>query len=280
MPCFPSYPDRMRTKSFAEVTALTKLAADPLPSGAEEFQVDIDADWTIGGKPNGGYLLASLAKGAIAVSPHRHVVAASATYLRPPEPGPAVISAVVLREGRSATQVRAALSQGGVNCVESHVTTGTLAPASVPYWSDTSLVAPGGTFEDCIPLAEGPPGGHRVAIMEQAEVRLDAESLGFTRGEPSGKGELRGWLSLPSGEAFDPVSLLYAADALPPATFDVEMAGWVPTLQLTVYVRSFPAPGPVKVIQRAQLIQGRMVDEMCYVWDSEGALAPISTTGN
>jgi hypothetical protein len=113
--------------------------------------------------------------------------------------------------------------------------------------------------------------------MEQVEVRLDAQSRRYTQGDPSGSGELRGWLSLPDGESFDAVSLMFAADAMPPATFDIEMAGWVPTLQLTVYIRALPAPGPLKVTQRAQLIQGRLVDEVCNVWDSTGALVVQAT---
>jgi hypothetical protein len=74
---------------------------------------------------------------------------------------------------------------------------------------------------------------------------------------------------LPDGEAFEPVSLLYAIDSLPPATFDVEPSGWVPTLELTGYVRALPAPGPV--------IDGQRVDETCYVWDVTGRLVAQGT---
>jgi hypothetical protein len=112
----------------------------------------------------------------------------------------------------------------------------------------------------------------RVAIMEQIEVRLDPGSLGFTTGHPTDRGELRGWVALPSGEAFDPTSLLFAVDAFPPATFDIEFSGWVPTLELTAYVRALPAPGPVRVLQRAQLIDAHRVDESCFVWDRAGRL--------
>ena len=56
----------------------------------------------------------------------------------------------------------------------------------------------------------------RVAILEQIEVRLDPDSLGFTTGHPSGRGELRGWLAPPSDEGFDSLSLLFAVDAFPP----------------------------------------------------------------
>ena len=66
-------------------------------------------------------------------------------------------------------------------------------------------------------------------------------------------------------------------DAFPPATFDIEFAGWVPTLELTAYVRALPAPGPVQIVQRAQLIEAGRVDEVCYVWDSAGRLVAHGT---
>src|SRR6202041_2080501 len=150
------------------------------------------------------------------------VTAASAHYLHSPEPGPVLIETELLRTGRSASQVRARMEQDGRPCVE----------ALIP-----SL-----------------PDGLRVAIMEQVEVRLEPDSMGFAAGRPSGRGELRGWLALPGAEAFDPASLLYAVDAFPPATFDIEFSGWVPTVELTVYVRAVPVPGPVRVLHRAQLI--------------------------
>jgi hypothetical protein len=113
--------------------------------------------------------------------------------------------------------------------------------------------------------------------MEQIEVRIEATTRGFSQGQPSGRGELRGWLALPGDEAFDPISLLFAVDAFPPATFDIEFAGWVPTLELTVYVRALPAPGPLRVVQRAQLVDAGRVDEVCYVWDGVGRLVAQGT---
>ena len=71
--------------------------------------------------------------------------------------------------------------------------------------------------------------------------------------------------------------LLFAVDAFPPATFDIEFSGWVPTLELTVYVRAVPAPGPVRVLQRAQLINDGRVDESCFVWDTTGRLVAQGT---
>jgi acyl-coenzyme A thioesterase PaaI-like protein len=256
--------------TFAQVTELT-------PDGTGRFGAEASPEWTIGGKPNGGYLLAMLGRAAAAVSEHPDVITASACFLRPPDPGPVAIEAEVLRAGRSASQVRASLAQGDRVCVEALITTSVLDPGGKPYWTDGVPAVSQVSYEDCDRLVPRLPGGIPVAIMDQVEVRLEPESASFTRGQPQGRGELRGWLTLPGGESFDPVSLLFAVDAYPPATFDIEFTGWVPTLELTVYVRAQPAPGPVRVLHRAQLIDGQRVDETCHIWDRTGRLVATSS---
>ena len=67
--------------TFAEVAALVE-------HGRGRFGAEISPEWTIGDKPNGGYLLAMLGRAAAAVTPHGHVLAASAHYLHSPDPGP------------------------------------------------------------------------------------------------------------------------------------------------------------------------------------------------
>jgi hypothetical protein len=240
------------------------------PAASGRFTAVVDPGWTIGGKPNGGYLLAMLGRVAVATAAHEHVIAASAHYLHAPEPGKVEIAAELLRAGRSASQVRTRLIQDGAACVEAVVTTSRLEPGGEPYWTGGVPEMPQGEFGQGERLIPQSPDGLRVAIMEQVDLRLDPISLGFTRGMPTRRGELRGWLALPEAEVFDPISLLFAVDAFPPATFDIEYAGWVPTFELTVYVRALPAPGPVRVLQRAGLIDGRRVDEVCWVWDSTG----------
>jgi len=255
---------------FADVTALA--ATQP-----GRFDAKLNPEWTIAGKPNGGYLLAMLGRAAASVSAHRHVIAASAHYLHAPTPGPVVIEAEPLRDGRSASQVRARMSQDGQGCVEALLTTSELDPDAAPYWEGGLPQLSHVAYEDCHRLVSRTPDGTSVAIMDQIELRLEPDSSGFTTGMPSGRGELRGWLALPEDEPFEPISLLFAVDAFPPATFDIEFSGWVPTLELTVYVRALPAPGPMRVLQRAQLIDARRVDESCYVWDRTGRLVAHSS---
>jgi acyl-coenzyme A thioesterase PaaI-like protein len=256
-------------RAFSAVTAL-------VPEGDGRFAGAVDPEWTILGKPNGGYLLAMLGRAAAAVAGHEHVIAASATYLRAPDPGKAVITAEVLRAGRSATQVRAALAQDDVPCVEALFTVATLNPGTAPYWAAGLPAMSTVPFDACRRLEPRAPTG-RVAIMDQVEVRIETDTWGWTRGEPSGRGELRGWLALPDGEDFTDLSLLYAVDAFPPATFDITLSGWVPTLSMSAYVRALPAPGPVRVLHRAQLIEDGRVDEVCFVWDGTGRMVAQCT---
>jgi hypothetical protein len=256
---------RLDPRLFSVVSAL-------VPREAGRFDAELDPEWTIGGKPNGGYLLSILGRAATFTGSHEHVIAASAHYLRSPEAGPVAIETEVLRAGRSASQVRARMSQDGRACVEALVTASHLAEGTRPYWERRGPELSHVTMEDCARLVPRLADGLRVAILDQIEIRLEPGASGFTQGRPSGRGELRGWVILPGGEDFDPTSLLYAVDSFPPATFDIEYAGWVPTLELTAYVRALPAPGPIRVLQRAQLVEAERVDESCFVWDSTGRL--------
>lgn len=257
--------------AFSAATAVTTTEADG------RFLADVHPEWTIGGKPNGGYLLAILARAASTITPqHPHVIATSAHYLHSPEPGPVTVDIDVLRAGRSASQVRAGMAQLNVACIEALLTMSRLDPGIEPYWSG-GLPARGTTArEDAVRVPPVMPSGAPVAIMNQVDLRLDPQTVGFATGRPRGVGELRGWLTLP-GEAFDPTALLYAVDALPPATLDVAASGWVPTLELTAYLRALPAPGPVEVVQKAHLIDAQRVDESCWVWDSSGRLVAQAT---
>ena len=166
------------------------------------------------------------------------------------------------------------MAQGDAVCVEALLLVGRLDAAAAPFWSG-GVPDPGDVaVDEGVPLRPGPMP---VALLDQVAIRIDPATAGFMAGAPGGGGALRGWLTLPHGEAFDPVALLFAVDAFPPGTFEIEQAGWVPTFELTAYVRALPAPGPVRVLQQARLIDDQRVDEACFVWDSNVRLVAQAT---
>ena len=256
---------------FTEATAVT-------PAGDGAYAVDLRSEYAIAGsRPNGGYMLACLARAALAAAgadgaPHAHPVAAGAQYLASPAIGPARIETEVLRVGRSATHVAARLAQDGATAVAARFTLGTLPPAGEPFWGGIPPVAIA-PLEDCAGI--GGPGGR-----SGTRFLFDpATSFRFTPDGPvaTGGGEFRAW-AVPAGDGpLDPVELLYVADALPPATFGVVSTGWVPTLDLTAYVRALPVPGPLRLRFRAGMIQDGYADEVFEAWDEAGRLVLQAT---
>jgi len=247
------------------------------------YGIDIDAGFTVGPKPNGGYLLAVAAHAAGAAlaangSTHRHALAATAHYLWAPDPGPATVTIEILRVGRGASQARAVIDQADRRCVDVTLTLGNLASDDDPaVWSSLPPVAVA-PRDECLRLPADPPGGQfTVSIMDRADVRLDPATMRWAVGDPQGRGQLNGWISFADGRPTDPTALLFFLDALPPATFDVARSGWVPTLSLTSYLRAAPAPGPLRISQRAQVVADGRVDEVCELWDSTDRLVAQAT---
>ena len=204
-------------------------------------------------------------------------LAASAHFMSPPEFGDGEITTRVLRVGRRLSQVRTSLVQEGKERVEMLLTLGPLAGDVEPSWADVPPVELP-AFADCVSIAATQPGAVTVMrTLDVAEVRLDPACAGFLSGRAAGHAELRGWLRLLDGREPDPFSLLFVLDAFPPATFEIGSVGWVPTLELTSYVRALPAEGPLRVRQRARLVEAGLVDESCDVWDSRGRLVAQAT---
>lgn len=247
------------------------------------YAMEVDAGWTVGPKPNGGYLLAAAARaGAAALghagSEHTDPLSSTAHYLAAPDPGPAEIVTHVLRTGRSASQVRATIMQGGHACVDATFTMGALTTdPDGPWWSNrVPFELP--PIDECVkvPASQG-EGSMVVAIMDRSDLRLDPDVIGFAFDKPSGRAELRGWISFADGRPVDALGLLFMVDAFPPATFELARTGWVPTISLTTYVRAVPAPGPLRVRQAAQVVDGGRFDEICEVWDSRDRLVAQAT---
>ncbi len=240
------------------------------------YETDVHPLWTVGDKPNGGYLLALLGRAARASgrgddNASWEVVSSAITYLRPPELGPASITTTVLRRGRTAAQVRAVLRQNETDVVESTSVLGELpAHASTRYDTIDPLGAP--DPEQCVRVPPHVPAGAEVGVMQVTELRLDPSTppFGESASAADAQAELRGWTRFVDGRAPDPLSLLYFNDAIPPATFRIGSTGWVPTLQMSAYVRARPVSGWLGIRMTANLVANGMVDETCTLWDSAG----------
>jgi len=144
-----------------------------------------------------------------------------------------------------------------------------------PYWSDVP-VPELPSEQDCLAAPASDPR-FTVPIFAEVDVRLDPATAGFAVDRPAMAGEIRGYARMAPTPP-DPYAVLVALDILPPAPFDLGLTGsWVPTMELTAYLRALPADGPLRVRQRARLVADSRVDEDCHVWDSTGALVGSAT---
>lgn len=131
--------------------------------------------------------------------------------------------------------------------------------------------------EHCLGPSDGPapiPGSS--AITERLDIKLDPATIGWAVGQPSGKGQMRGWFGLADGRDADPLSLLLTVDALPPTSFELGLKGWTPTVELTTHIRCRPAPGPLRVSITTRNLAGGFLEEDAEVWDSADRLVAQS----
>jgi acyl-CoA thioesterase len=242
------------------------------------FHADLSPLYTVMDHPNGGYLQCVLANAASAAASgegtrHFHVTSIATNFVHSPNLGPAEIHTDVRRVGRGVSFVHVTLVQGDIVTTESIVTLGSLHDDSPVRYSDAPLpdVAP---LDECHAI----PQGSGATYMNMLQLHFDPRCVGWWFGEKSSRGDVVGWIRLRDDVAsWDAWSVLFACDAMPPATMPLGSSGWVPTLQLTSYVRRIPQSEWLRVRQWCVVIADGMVDERCELFDDRGELVASSS---
>ena len=195
------------------------------PVAPGHFEAELHPQWTIGGKPNGGYLLAIAARALAAALARPDPVTISAHYFHPGKPGDVTIETQVLKEGRRFGSGTATLLSNGRALLGCIGTFGDLTEASGPEILDQGppeMPDPG----DCLPVVATdtfPP-----PFMGKIELRLHPEDGQFLLGKRTGHALMRGWFRLRDEEPADTIALLCAADAFPPTAFNADFpVAWI-----------------------------------------------------
>jgi acyl-CoA thioesterase len=250
-----------------------------LSEGGEpgSYRATIEDGWAIGPAVNGGVLLA-MAGTALAATfedSHPHPLAVSGYFLSAGRSGAATLTTQVIREGRSMATGQASLVQDdGGEPVERLRVLATYGDLS-RHTGDVRTTAeppelPGP--DECLSASSGGPAGPAADFIRRFDMRIDPATAGWALGEPSRRGVIQGWLRMADGREPDPVMLLLAVDAFPPVTFDMGLAGWAPTLELSAHVRAVPAPGWLRVRVSTRNLAGGLLEEDAEVWDSQDRL--------
>jgi hypothetical protein len=242
------------------------LSVEATPDG---YAVAVDPRWSIGDRPNGGYLMALVARAGVAASPHPDLLAVSAHFLRPPSFGPATVVVDEMRVGRSVGFHHARLVEAGEVVVDARVMSGRLQSGDPDWVTDPAPWLP--PPEECPRARTTAPDGTQISLYDAVEVRYDRETVRWAGRDATPQPPVvRAWVRV--GDETDAYAVTVAADALPPAVFALGARGWAPTVEMTTYVRAQPAPGWLRVEVRTELVAGGWFDEQARVWDEAGRL--------
>jgi acyl-CoA thioesterase len=261
--------------------AETRLTAGPQDG---TFKVTISDRWSGLASVNGGFLIAGCLKALDAVLPFPDPISVSGLFLRPGNPGEAVIRAEVIRAGRTTAFGQASLFQspggagsrgsGGrevlrVTAAFADLTAAPLQPAVTPEYAGLTppkLPDPA----ECKRLA----GLAGITMGRRFEFRAPAQP-GWLSGQPSGEPSAEFWMRFADGRPADTLTLPLMVDAAPPAALELGATGST-TIELTTHIRARPAPGWLACRAATRYVADGYHDEDFEVWDSTGTLVAQS----
>jgi hypothetical protein len=237
------------------------------------FQTAVSPNWSVNGNPDGGYLMALLASAAQQSGEKKWPLIVTANFAARCVPGPAEVALELIGGSRSFDRWQATLSQDGDVRIRAICTMSDEADDDgQKRYEDTApdLAA----FERCLAMPNLP--GY--TMFEHLEVRLDPSCTGWLTGPGlSDISEQRGWLAFRDSRLFDPLSVLLAADAFPPAVLASQGAvAWVPTIELSVNLRNVPRTPRLKCVFRSRFLNRGVVEEDGRVWDENNELIAVS----
>jgi acyl-CoA thioesterase len=268
----PAEPDSV----FARDTAVR-----PVEGG---FVGEISPRWNVGSNPNGGYTLALAGRAMLASCGRPDPLTVTAHYVAPPGVGPVTVRTGTVRAGRRYATVAASMIQGDRELIRLLGAFGDLGALEGPTRIGAVMpVIP--LPEDCVALDALSPGRDRSVpeIMRRYDLRIDPgcqwaraqQGRSGTGDAPVGPLELAGWTRFADGAPPSVVGLLAMADAFPPTVIGSVDVGWVPTVELTVHVRSRPTPGWILGVARTRFLVDGMLEIDGELWDEAGRLVAM-----
>jgi len=242
------------------------------PDEPFSFSGHITENWSINGVPDGGYLMAILAKAMMHHCEMRSTPIITANYLSRCEPGEARILIERMAASKQFERFQANLHQNGKEKIRAF---GTFASENIDCVLESYEVSePRVTeLEKCVPVPELP----NFTLFSQVDMRLDPICTGWFSGELSDNSEIMGWIKFKNDRPFDILSILLVADSFPPAVLTSQgMVAWVPTIEFSVNIRNLPTTQWLKCIFRTRFITCGLLEEDGEIWDETGRLIAIS----
>jgi acyl-CoA thioesterase len=242
------------------------------PTEPFSFSGHITENWSINGIPNGGYLMAILAKAMMHHSEMKSTPIITANFLNRCEPGQASVLIEKMSTSRQFDRLQAKLYQKEKEKIRSFGTFASEDNACIleSYEVSSPQIT---ALEKCASVPELP----NYTFFSRMDIRLDPVCAGWMSGKLSEPSESKGWVKFKDDRAFDVLSLVLIADSFPPAVLSSQgMLAWVPTIEFSVNIRNMPTSEWLKCIFRTRYITCGLLEEDGEIWDQSNQLIAIS----
>jgi acyl-CoA thioesterase len=246
----------------------SEFEADTHVEGTDgRYQATVSDRWSIGGRPNGGYIQALIVNAISAEVDHPDLITSTAHFLSPTAPGPATVEVEVLKRGRSFSNSRAQLIQNGQIQATVLANHGTLDGFGRTQHFD---VMP--TVSHLVDVSESE---RPFEINWRFQYLVEPGLMKFERSEeadPSFVAMIR------FADSHRPTTTAFPllVDAFPPTTVKLGVFGWAPTLELTVHGRARPKSDWLTARLRMRYLIDGLFEEECELWDEGGQLVAQS----
>ena len=243
----------------------------PLRSSEGSVDLHLSDRYDIGDKPNGGYVLASIARGLATVVGHQHPVSIAGHYLRPSVAGAGTIELDAPRIGRTFSTASGRFIQGGKERVRSLATFADLDRFEGPtlVTGRPPAIAP---MDQCFNRKDE-TRGPSLALSHSITTLVD-RSRSHCAGHEL---EVHAWFAFADGRPLDVWSLPLLVDAGPPTAFGATgEPSWVPTLELTCHIRAIPVGTHARGVFRTRFLNNGLCEEDGELWDERDVLVAQS----
>jgi len=248
------------------------------PQGEQDFAAIVSDHWSVNGIPDGGYLMAMVASAMMRRGEKQATPMLTANFISRTRPGRAVIQVTPMVRSARFDRFDGRLIQGGKERVRMFGTfAGQNNDAGEPVCPNTrqeKIPPPVAGFDDCIRIPNLP----RYTIFQNFDTRLDPACTGWMQdGDLTEKSEIKGWIQFEDERPLDSLAITLMADAFPPAVLASHgMVAWVPTLEMSISIRTLPVTRRVKCIFRTHFISCGLLEEDGEIWDEADRIVAVS----